>query len=132
LEPVDGEADFEKSFKEMYKDEFGFLLEGKKITIDDIKVRGIGKTYDDLGPSVFEEVSSLDTHPVSKSKIDSTHSVYFEERGRLDDTPVYLLPNLEVGEVIHGPAMVIDDTQTIVVDIGAQAVITTQHLFITL
>ncbi|KDQ17380.1 hypothetical protein BOTBODRAFT_64359 [Botryobasidium botryosum FD-172 SS1] len=132
LEPVDGEADFEKSFKDTYKDEFGFLLEGKKITIDDIKVRGIGKTYDDLGPSVFEEVSSLDTRPVSESKVDSKHSVYFEEKGRLDDTPVYLLPNLEVGEVVHGPAMVIDDTQTIVVDVGAQAVVTTQHLFITL
>lgn len=34
----DGEEDFEAAFKRTYKAEFGFLLEGKLIDIDDIKV----------------------------------------------------------------------------------------------
>jgi 5-oxoprolinase (ATP-hydrolysing) len=38
LDPEDGSGDFEKSFREAYKQEFGFLLEGKSIIIDDVKV----------------------------------------------------------------------------------------------
>lgn len=34
----EGEEDFEKAFRRVYKSEFGFLLEGKNIVVDDIKV----------------------------------------------------------------------------------------------
>ena len=40
-ERLDGEdrgEDFLKAFKRVYKSEFGFLLEGKTIVVDDIKV----------------------------------------------------------------------------------------------
>lgn len=33
------EEGFGNKFKKMYKDQFGFLLEGKDIIVDDIKVR---------------------------------------------------------------------------------------------
>ena len=95
-------------------------------------MRGIGKTFDTLGESVFAEVSKLAKRPVNPSKIATRHSVYFGERGRVDDTPVYVLPALEVGDTVEGPAMVIDDTQTIVVIPGAKAVLTSKHLYITL
>jgi 5-oxoprolinase (ATP-hydrolysing) len=45
---------------------------------------------------------------------------------------VYLLDRLEVGDEVEGPAMVIDDTQTIVVVPGAKAVLTRKHLYISL
>ena len=64
-------------------------------------------------------------------KPDTTFSVYFNEVGRVD-TPVYLLPALEIGDELEGPAMIIDDTQTIVLIPGARAVLTRKHLFITL
>ena len=70
--------------------------------------------------------------PVAKEKIDSRHSVYFDQIGRVDDTPVYLLDKLDVGEQVHGPAIVIDDTQTIVVVPGAKAVLGRKHLVIEL
>ncbi|KAJ7619582.1 Hydantoinase/oxoprolinase-domain-containing protein [Roridomyces roridus] len=98
----DGAEDFEAAFKRVYKSEFGFLLETKSIIVDDIKVRGIGKTFDTLGESVYEEVKGLAQRPV------------------------------DVGEVVEGPAMVIDDTQTIVVVPGAKALLTRKHLYITL
>ena len=56
----------------------------------------------------------------------------FRSVGRVDDTPVFLLDKLEVGDVLDGPAMIIDDTQTIVLVPGAQAVLTSKHLYITL
>jgi 5-oxoprolinase (ATP-hydrolysing) len=58
--------------------------------------------------------------------------VYFDQVGRLDDTPVFLLDRLDVGDVVEGPAMIIDDTQTIVVVPAAKAVLTSRHLYITL
>lgn len=34
----DGEEDFEAAFRRVYKAEFGFLLEGQSVSVDDIKV----------------------------------------------------------------------------------------------
>ncbi|KAI0791315.1 5-oxoprolinase [Abortiporus biennis] len=129
----DGHEDFEAAFKRIYKAEFGFLLETKVIIVDDVKVRGIGKTFDNLGESVWSEIARLQTRLVdSTKKADSTYSVYFDEVGRVDKTPVYLLPSLAVGDELRGPAMIIDDTQTIVLIPKAKAVLTSKHLFITL
>lgn len=95
-------------------------------------MRGIGKTFDTLGESVFSEVEKLQTRAVDHKKADTTYSTYFDGVGRVDDTPVYLLPNLQVGDSLEGPAMIIDNTQTIVLIPGATAVLTSKHLYITL
>jgi len=128
----DGKEDFEAAFKRVYMAEFGFLLETKTIIVDDIKVRGIGKTFDSIGESVYSELETLKQRPVSKEKIDSRHSVYFDGLGRVNDTPVYLLDNLEVGETIDGPGVVIDATQTILLIPNSKAVLTSNILYITL
>ena len=154
----DGEGeDFEKAFKRVYKSEFGFLLDTKSIIVDDIKVffpstfwrrgriiltvfsffhkqvRGIGKTFDTLGDSVYAEVSQLETQDIEhEAKLETRWSVYFDKIGRVDDTPVFLLDNLDIGDVVIGPAMIIDNTQTIVIVPGAKAVLTSKHLYITL
>lgn len=58
--------------------------------------------------------------------------MYFDKVGRVADTPVFLLDNLGVGDEVTGPAMIIDNTQTIVIVPGARAVLTSKHLYITL
>jgi 5-oxoprolinase (ATP-hydrolysing) len=58
--------------------------------------------------------------------------VYFDKVGRVAETPVFLLDNLGVGDEVTGPAMIIDNTQTIVIVPGARAVLTSKHLYITL
>ncbi|KAI0040432.1 5-oxoprolinase [Auriscalpium vulgare] len=128
----DADEDFEQAFKRAYKAEFGFLLDEKSIVVDDVKVRGIGKTFDSLGPSVFEELRTLQTRAVEKTRASSVHSVYFDRVGRVDETPVFELPILDVGDAIEGPAMIIDDTQTIVVVPGARVVVARKHLVVTL
>ena len=94
---------------------FGFVLKDKNIVVDDIRVRGIGRSFTTAGPSVFQEAAKLEFRPVSQSKASRTTSVYFQETGRVD-APVYEIGDLEAGDLIKGPALVIDDTQTIVVD----------------
>ncbi|TFK83245.1 5-oxoprolinase [Polyporus arcularius HHB13444] len=131
-EDGDGNEDFEAAFKRVYKAEFGFLLDTKSIIVDDVKVRGIGKTFDTLGESVYKEVEKLEKREVDKSKADSTYSTYFDGIGRVDDTPVFLLTSLKVGDTVKGPAMIIDNTQTIVIIPDATAVLTSKQLYITL
>ncbi|KAJ7058134.1 5-oxoprolinase [Mycena amicta] len=130
----DGEEDFEAAFKRVYKSEFGFLLEAKTIIVDDVKVHGIGKTFDSLGPSVYSEVAELSAKPVDiDAKAESQrYSVYFDRVGRVNDTPVFQLERLDVGDTVEGPAMIIDHTQTIVLVPGSKAVLTSKHLYITL
>ncbi|CAA7266697.1 unnamed protein product [Cyclocybe aegerita] len=129
----DRKEDFGAAFKRVYKSEFGFLLDTKSIIVDDIKVRGIGKTFDSLGQSVYSEVAQLSQRAVDhQAKIETRYSVYFDKVGRVDDTPVFLLDNLEIGDAVEGPAMILDDTQTIVIVPGAKAVLTSKHLYITL
>ena len=77
-------------------------------------------------------MEKLQTRGVDPAKADTTHSVYFDGIGRVEDTPVYLLPSLETGDTLEGPAMIIDNTQTIVLIPGAKAVLTSKHLYITL
>lgn len=99
-------------------------------------MRGIGKTFDSLGKSVYAEVAELQSNNqinrIPPTQADSRHSVYFDKIGRVDDTPVFLLDRLNVGDEVVGPAIVIDDTQTIVLVPESRAVLTRKHLYITL
>lgn len=51
---------------------------------------------------------------------DRVSSVYFEGAGFVA-TPIYLLPELQPGSVVVGPAILIDNTQTIVLVPDAEA-----------
>lgn len=77
-------------------------------------------------------MKTLQRTSVNRARAAATHSTYFDAVGRVDDTPVFLLGDLDTGDAVEGPAMIIDDTQTIVLVPGAQAVVTRKHLFITL
>jgi N-methylhydantoinase A/oxoprolinase/acetone carboxylase beta subunit len=72
--------------------------------------------------------SSLSGNSDNLNSAEKTEKV---QRGRID-TPVYKLEALEIGEELVGPAMVIDETQTIVLVPGAKAVVTRNHLVIEL
>ncbi|GAA6004515.1 hypothetical protein JCM10207_000913 [Rhodosporidiobolus poonsookiae] len=134
--PEDGE-DFGKAFAANYKQEFGFTMDAP-IIVDDVRVRGVGKSFDSLGPSVFSEAKELDFKAVSREKGDGEDakceevaSTYFEEGGRVD-VPVYLLERLEAGDLVEGPALILDGTQTIVITPDATAKVTSKHLLIEL
>jgi 5-oxoprolinase (ATP-hydrolysing) len=79
------------------------------IIVDDVRVRGVGKSFDSLGKSVWAEVAELEGKfgEVSREeekggKCEEKASTYFEEGGRVD-VPVYALEKLEAGDVVKGP-----------------------------
>nr|XP_040023452.1 5-oxoprolinase isoform X1 [Gasterosteus aculeatus aculeatus] len=107
-------GDFRGAFTERYLKEFGFTIPDRAIIVDDIRVRGCGKSGI---KSVFKTKTALGQgKPVKMTKC------YFEE-GYLD-TSVYLWEELPRGHSIWGPAIIIDKNSTILVEPSCEARLT--------
>ena len=106
--------DFERVFKQTYRREFGFDLEDRKILVDDIRVRARGKTG---------SLRKLEIEPAQgPPKVLEEVKCFFDDSWQT--TAVYDLENLGAGHRISGPAIIIHDTSTIVVEPGCTAEIT--------
>ncbi len=96
-------SSFREAFLAQYKQEFGFVLD-KAIIVDDIRVRGIGKSFDTLGKGVWEEMKELEERGWSDAKgkeEEKAAEVYYEEKGR-EQVEVYLLGKLKPGNRVLG------------------------------
>lgn len=122
------EWDFASAFVRHHRYEFGFTLEERDIVVDDVRVRGIGKSFRYEEKSVDEQLKTIQKKDVDVKNTHSTAKVYFEN-GRMD-TPIYKLGDLSVGTVIKGPAMLADGTQTIVVTPKSTALVLETHVVV--
>ncbi len=106
--------DFAGNFAKLYQREFGFTLQRREIVVDNLRVRAVacsaGLQSRKLAPSV------------SAAVLERSVSTYFAS-GWLE-TPVYRLEKLSFGHNINGPALIMHDTATILVEPGAKAEIT--------
>lgn len=128
-EDLDGEDwDFGRAFVKHHRFEFGFTLDDRDIIVDDVRVRGIGKSFRYEEKTVDQQLKTLERQDVSAKGKHSSAEVYFEG-GRLD-TPIFKLGDIAVGDVVKGPAVLADGTQTIVVTPQAEAVILDTHVII--
>ncbi|KAF9354038.1 hypothetical protein BGX26_008191 [Mortierella sp. AD094] len=123
--------DFAQAFVENYKYEFGFSLPDRDIIVDDIRVRGIGRSSQSSALSVQDEMATLKRSPVDTSTADCFASVYFED-GRNDKTPTYLLEKLPVGTTIAGPAIIMDANSAILIQPFCSGLITSSTVVITI
>uniref|UniRef100_A0A182Q3G2 5-oxoprolinase n=1 Tax=Anopheles farauti TaxID=69004 RepID=A0A182Q3G2_9DIPT len=121
---VYGFGDFGRTFRERYRSEFGFVLTGRRILVDDIRVRGCGRASLVSEPDIAEATGPL--YP------EKTTVAYFEQAndgqetggsGRLV-TPVYDCAKLRYGHRVDGPAILIDRLSTIVIEPGSRAIVT--------
>ena len=120
---------FGKSFVKQHQQEFGFTLPERDIIVDDVRVRGIGKSSEGLGKTVDQQLKEIKPKDVkSGNKEYKRSNIYFD--GGRQDTPVYKLEDLSVGDRIKGPAILADGTQTIVVTPGASALVIETHVVI--
>jgi 5-oxoprolinase (ATP-hydrolysing) len=129
--PQDGTTDswtFGDAFVKQHEQEFGFTLPDRDIIVDDVRLRAIGKSFDDLGKTVDEQLQESKPKDVEESKRYATRQVYFE--GGRRPTPIYKLEDLDVNDRIHGPAILADGTQTLVVSPSATALILKTHVVI--
>ena len=120
---------FGKAFVKQHEQEFGFTLPDRDIIVDDVRARGIGKTFEGLEKTVDQQLNDIKVKDISKeNKQFDKRPVYFE--GGRQDTPIYKIQDIEVGDRITGPAILADETQTIVVTPGASALMIETHIII--
>lgn len=119
---------FGQAFVKHHRYEFGFTLDDRDIIVDDVRVRGIGKSFRYEEKTVDQQLKTLKSSKVAAEKKHSSAQVYFEG-GRLD-TPIFKLDDLDVGNLVKGPAVLADGTQTIVVTPNAEGVILETHVVI--
>ncbi len=104
--------DFATEFKERHRREFGFTFE-KPLLVDDVRVRSIASSDNHAENSPAVQLKAGPIKDIVQAPRETT-KVYFGSAGRID-TPVYLLHSIEKYARINGPAIIIDETQTIVV-----------------
>jgi 5-oxoprolinase (ATP-hydrolysing) len=122
--------DFADAFTKRHLREFGFT-QPREILVDDIRIRSVGKGMEIQVSSPFQELKYLKPSYLAADEAVSRRRVYFEKEGWVK-TCVYHLANLPKGQKIRGPAMIIDETQTIVLDPASEATILSEHVLIEL
>lgn len=120
LSPHSPDKGYREIFIENYIREYGFELKERVIVVDDIRVRAVGRVSS-LGAKGGGEGGSPMT-PTCPPSPSETVSSYFDE-GRMT-TPVYYLKDLHSGHTMHGPAIIVQDVATVVVEPNCTAVIT--------
>lgn len=108
------DRDFVNEFEKRHKREFGFSYDSKAIIVDDIRVRATGSSNTKKEQSPLAQLSEARTMIVGQPQPHQMSQVYFAQDG-YTPTPIFQLQTLATGTVIKGPAIVIDQTQTIVV-----------------
>uniref|UniRef100_A0A1I8GUT3 Hydantoinase_A domain-containing protein n=1 Tax=Macrostomum lignano TaxID=282301 RepID=A0A1I8GUT3_9PLAT len=107
--------DYLSVFVHRYRTEFGFTLDDRRVLIDDIRVRGVASSGADAeaaadslaGGEVAVEVQQPE--PVAHSR------VYFEGVG-WQTVGIYRLDRLSPGQCITGPAVVLEQNSTVLVE----------------
>lgn len=122
-------ANFGDTFTARHTQEFGFS-QSRDILIDDIRVRSVGKSRVVNNSSPFEDLrkycgSGLTPVPTPIF----SRKIFFEKHG-WTETSVFQLDTVTPGVQVSGPAMIIDKTQTIVVDHASTANILPEHVIL--
>jgi 5-oxoprolinase (ATP-hydrolysing) len=105
-----------KDFQEQYKRQYGFLPR-KELEIVNIRVKVWGEL-----PKPEEPIFPLDPRRLLSSEAEEYTRVYLGGSWH-PDTPVFLRKQLDPGNRISGPAIIIDPNSTVVVEPGFEAAI---------
>ncbi|KAF5011015.1 hypothetical protein FDECE_2822 [Fusarium decemcellulare] len=119
--------DYGEAFIADHMREFAFVLD-RNIIIDSIQVRGTGNAG-------VASKSSPPTEALKQTKADpktcapaKQQKVYVD--GEWKDASVYRLEAVDKGTVIDGPALILDETQTILIEPGFRAYVLPEHVII--
>lgn len=111
-------------FEAAHRKRFGFIAEQKPIIIEALSVEAIGKDAEGT-----ESIAPIRSTPSGASA--DRHTKYFTE-GAWHDAPVFRREVLTSGQIIAGPAIIIEPHQTIVIEPEWQGEVTVlNHIILT-
>ncbi|KAJ2821991.1 hypothetical protein GGI24_004061, partial [Coemansia furcata] len=123
-------TEFGTSFEALHHQEFGFVLHGRDIIVDDLRVRSMGAQTDVKYGLVHDELLQLQPSPVlcpaSHPAFVENVSVYF--RGGFRKTAIFKLDILAPGDLVAGPAIILDSNNTVLVEPEWIATVTSTQL----
>src|SRR5262249_17653157 len=111
-------AEMKTAFETAHKARFGFIDESKDLVMEAVSVQAVG------GGANFPEPVLPTTRPSLPSPARRTK---FYSQGQWHDAAVFTREQLAPGQSVHGPAIVIEPHQTIVVEDGWRAEITAKN-----
>ncbi|KAI0129706.1 Hydantoinase B/oxoprolinase-domain-containing protein [Xylariales sp. AK1849] len=119
------------AFVAEHKRQFSFVMPGRDILAENVRVRATVRSSS-IEPdfSLEKQIENLCPVAVSKERVSDQVRVYFE--GGWTEAPLFSLSSLAKGDMIQGPAIILDETQTIVVAPTAKAVILDRHVVVEL
>ncbi|KAL1859520.1 hypothetical protein VTK73DRAFT_7577 [Phialemonium thermophilum] len=121
--------DFATKFINRHRQEFGFTMP-RAVYVGDVRIRAVGKSKAAASVTVpSQEMKKTSFSPAPSSAVQAVKKMYLDGTG-WQDIPVYLLTSLQAGNQVRGPAMIIDDTQTIVVAPRTTATALKEHIVI--
>ncbi|KAM0816979.1 putative 5-oxoprolinase [Seiridium cardinale] len=120
-----------EAFVAEHKRQFSFIMPERVILAENVRVRATVRSSA-IEPDLALDKQTATTSPVavSKNKASDQVQVYFS--GGWSEAPLYFLTSLTKGDMVQGPAIILDETQTIIVAPKAKATIFERHVVIDL
>ena len=106
------------TFEQMHKAQFGFIYHDKKLVIEALSVEAM----DNNDPSAHEQEFAVENKTVSTDQ-----NCKFFSDGAWHQAGVFQREHLTCGNIINGPALLIEPNQTIVIEPGWRAEITAKN-----
>jgi 5-oxoprolinase (ATP-hydrolysing) len=127
--PDDGS--WAEAFVAEHKRQFSFTMPGRAILVENVRVRATARSSSAEPEFVLEkQIAGHPPRAVSTKKISDQVRIFFEN-GWVT-APLFYLTSLSKGDQIQGPAIILDNTQTIVVAPNAKAIILERHVVLEL
>ncbi|MGF1627679.1 MAG: hydantoinase B/oxoprolinase family protein [Alphaproteobacteria bacterium] len=101
------------AFEAAYRRQYGFAMAGRRLNVDAVSVEAIGST--DAPPADAAD----DPPPPRAAKPETTVPMFVD--GAMRPTPVHHRSRLGPGETVAGPAIIVEETATTIVEAGWQA-----------
>ena len=97
--------DYQEMFRESHQREFGFWLTKRRVIVDNIRVRSIGKN------KTVHALAIQRADAGEQPKVMTRTQVYYATEGNQSkclETPVYDLNDLKGGMFIEGPSIILN------------------------
>lgn len=119
-----------QQFVERHRAEFGFSMD-REVRVDDIQVLLVVESMDKQPQNPYQELAELAASGgvVAADAPSATQQIYFDKAG-WRQSGIFQIGELAVGAAVAGPAIIIDDTQTILVEPRSEAVKLRHHIVV--